>query len=114
MVSLTTMPSRVLRSPTAYPFAFFFAFGLAAARAALAGLAAFALAGLAFLVALGAAGTAVAVATGAAAAATAAGAPPRSRMIVKARARSRRAMPMRAGFLATPIVSWKRRLKISS
>jgi hypothetical protein len=65
MASLTTTPSRVLRSPTAYPFAFFFAFGLAVALAALAGLAAFALAGLAFRGALRS-GALVTVAVGAA------------------------------------------------
>src|SRR5712691_2400167 len=69
MASLTTTPSRVLRSPTAlYPF-----FGAAPC-----------------------AGSA------------------RSCSIVCARARSRRAWPSRDGFLATPIESWKRRLKISS
>src|SRR6266446_4747628 len=68
MASLTTTPSRVLRSPTAlYPF-----FAPAVAGAA------------------------------------------RSCSIVCARARSRRAWPSRDGFLATPIESWKRRLKISS
>src|SRR5437867_7303322 len=69
MASLTTTPSRVLRSPTAlYPF-----FGAAAC-----------------------AGSA------------------RSCSIVCARATSRRAWPIRDGFLATPIESWKRRLKTSS
>src|SRR5712692_9009395 len=68
MASLTTTPSRVLRSPTAlYPF-----FAPAVAGSA------------------------------------------RSCSIVCARARSRRAWPSRDGFLATPIESWKRRLKSSS
>src|SRR5215468_11558767 len=107
MASLTTTPSRLLRSPTAYPFAVFFvaafdalaAFGFFAPFAGLS--AAFVLAAT-FLAGVAAGG------------ATTSGAPPRSRWIVYARARSRRAWPIRDGFFATPIASWKRRLKISS
>src|SRR5262249_32345513 len=109
MASLTTTPSRLLRSPTAYPFAVFFlaaAFGVLAAFgffAAFAVLSAALVFAATFLVAGAGAG-----------AATTSGAPPRSRWIVYARARSRRASPIRDGFFATPIESWKRRLKSSS
>ena len=41
MASLTTTPSRVLRSPTVYPFAFFFGFGAAAVAVLAARLAGF-------------------------------------------------------------------------
>src|SRR5687767_5810283 len=114
MASLTTTPSRLLRSPTAYPFAFFLAAAFGAFddfRAALGafGFDAFAATFFGFR----AAGSA-----GAAGFSTAGGATmraaPRSRLIVYARARSRRAIPSRDGFLATPIDSWNRRLKISS
>src|SRR5213593_659999 len=117
MASLTTTPSRLLRSPTAHPFAVFF---FAKARPASAFDAFAALAGLAAAFAFAAgffAGTAAVsfgAATAAAGAVSVSGAPPRSRRIVYARARSRRAWPIRDGFLATPIESWKRRLKISS
>src|SRR5882762_5106912 len=114
MGSLTTTPSRLLRSPTAYPFAVFFfaaAFGALAAFdtfAAFAGVAA----ACAFAARGGGAGAAWAGAAATAAGAdTASSAPPRSRWIVYARARSRRAWPIFDGFLATPIESWKRRLK---
>src|SRR5215510_14973788 len=100
MASLITTPSRLLRSPTAYPFAVFF---LAAVFGVFAAFASFS--ALAFAAAFCGAG---------AGGATTSGAPPRSRWIVYARARSRRACPIRDGFLATPIASWKRRLKISS
>src|SRR5262249_10591452 len=108
MASLTTTPSRLLRSPTAYPFAVFFV----AAFDALAAFGFFAdLAGLSAAFVLAAAFLAAGAGVGGA---TISGAPPRSRWIVYARARSRRACPIRDGFLATPIASWKRRLKISS
>src|SRR5262245_17447009 len=108
MASLITTPSRLLRSPTAYPFAVFF---LTAAFDALLAFGVFVpfagFSALAFAAAFFGAGAG----TGGA---TTSGAPPRSRWIVYARARSRRACPIREGFLATPIASWKRRLKISS
>src|SRR5262245_16687560 len=109
MASLTTTPSRLLRSPTAYPFAVFFVAAAFDALAAFGFFAAFA--GLSAAFVLAAAFLAAGAETGGA---TISGAPPRSRWIVYARARSRRACPIREGFLATPIASWKRRLKISS
>src|SRR4029450_1591424 len=96
MASLTTTPSRVLRSPTVYPFAFFFGFFAAAVAVLAARLAGF----LAALGALGARLGASTTGVGATAAATAAGDPPRSRMMVYARARSRRTSPTRDGLLA--------------
>src|SRR5947207_5429434 len=104
MASLTTTPSRLLRSPTAYPFAVFF---LAAALGALAVLplgAALAdlRAALPLAATFFAAGAAGSGRVSTAAAVTASGAPPRSRAIVYARARSRRACPIFDGFLATP------------
>src|SRR5256885_11555376 len=98
MASLTTTPSRVLRSPTAYPFAFFFGLALAAAFAALAGLAAFvALAGLAVFLTWAAlrAGSATPVATRRAAAATAAGPAPPSPLDPSAPAPAPPAAPAR-------------------
>src|SRR5215813_9559703 len=106
MASLITTPSRLLRSPTAYPFAVFFLAAVFGALETFGVFAAFAgFSALAFAAAFCGAG---------AGGATTSGAPPRSRWIVYARARSRRACPIRDGFLATPIASWKRRLKISS
>src|SRR5215510_5466123 len=109
MASLTTTPSRLLRSPTAYPFAVFLGAAAFDALAAFGFFAAFA--GLSAAFVLAATFLAAGAETGGA---TISGAPPRSRWIVYARARSRRACPIREGFLATPIASWKRRLKISS
>src|SRR5258705_13189861 len=103
MASLTTTPSRLVRSPTSYPFAvFFFA-------AALGALAAFvdvfaALAGLpAFAFSADRAGTGATAAGAAAGAATARGTPPRSRWIVEARRRAPPAWPIRGGVLATAL-----------
>src|SRR3989442_2307274 len=97
MASLTTTPSRLLRSPTAYPFAVFFAAALGALAAfdvfaAFAGLAA-AFAFAAGLDGAGAAGAATA-ATAAPGALATSGAPPRSRRILYARARARPAWPI--------------------
>src|SRR5687767_6191285 len=118
MASLTTTPSRLFRSPTGpYPFFVFgFArFGFAFAFAA-RGVAAFFTepAFLARAVFVFSARSAVFGAASARGAVMTGAATPCSFRIVYARARSLRAWLTRAGFFATPIESWKRRLKISS
>src|SRR5687768_6727689 len=114
MASLTTTPSRLFRSPTGpYPFFVFAGFGFAFAVAARGAFAFFTppvfFAAAVFFSARAAFGSGALTGAASTGAAT-----PCSLRIVYARARSLRAWLTRAGFLATPIDSWNRRLKISS
>src|SRR5262245_50085153 len=114
MASLTTTASRVFRSPSAMLyalFAFFAGVFFAADFVVLVLVAAAARRRVdaSFFGALGSVTVAIAACT----VGTSTRAPC-SRRIVSARATSRRAWLRRDGFLATPIESWKRRLKTSS
>src|SRR5687768_9414435 len=103
IASLTTTPSRLFRSPTAYPFAFFLAatFG---ALDVLAALVAFRFAAFATPIYLGGRSARSTLAAGFASVAGGATtrAAQRSRLIVYAHSRSHRAWPSRDGVSATP------------
>src|SRR5215813_7003859 len=106
MASLTTMASRVFRSPSAMLYALFPFFAVAVLVPDFVALA-FAAGRLADAFFATAGSVTVAIAAGTVGASTRA---PCSLRMVNARATSRRAWLIRDGFLATPIESWKRRL----